>query len=81
MNQEELEELDNEYKMLRHKADYLQEKLFKEQEAEREQLRILNDLKQKVKYAEQEELKVSETGRRLYNIEFDDIERANPLHT
>lgn len=29
-------ELDNEYKMLRHKADYLQEKLFKEQEAERE---------------------------------------------
>lgn len=36
LNYSELLELDNEYKMLRHKADYLQEKLFKEQEAERE---------------------------------------------
>lgn len=80
LNYSELIELDNEYKMLRHKADYLQEKLFKEQEAEREQQRLLNELKQKVKYAEQEEQKTTEAGRRLYKIDFDDVGRLDVVN-
>jgi len=72
LNHTELVELDNEYKILRHKADYLQEKLFKEQEAEKDQQKQLEKLKQQFKYAEQEEQKLVEAGRRLYNLDFGD---------
>ena len=79
LSHNELIELDNEYKILRHKADYLQEKLFKEQEAAREQQRLLHELQQKVKHAEQEEQKISEAGRRLYKVDFDDMEKLDAV--
>ena len=42
-------------KVLRHKADYLQEKLYKDQAADKEQQIKLEQLRQSLKLAQQEE--------------------------
>ena len=71
----ELVELDNELKVLAHKADYLQEKLYKEQQNEREQLKSLASLKENIKLAQMDEARVIEAGKRFYGIDFEDLEQ------
>ena len=41
----ELIELDNDLKVMRHKADYMQEKLYKETQAEKEQVQKVEQLR------------------------------------
>lgn len=51
MTHVELVELDNEYKLLRKKADYLQEKLYKEAQNERTQQIQIRKLKEQIRLA------------------------------
>jgi regulator of replication initiation timing len=68
----ELVGLDNEMKVLRHKADYMQEKLYKEQQEEKEQERELDKLREKMKQAHVYEQKIIEKAKRMYKIDFED---------
>jgi len=59
-------------KVLRHKADYMQEKLYKEQQEEKEQERELDKLREKMKQAQVYEQKIIEKAKRMYKIDFED---------
>ena len=67
--------MDNELKVLRHKADYMQEKLFKEQKIEIEQEKELEKLKDKLRKANNYELQVMAKAKKLYKIDFEDASK------
>lgn len=68
----ELVDLDNEYKLLRKKAEYLREKLYKENQNERNQQIQIRKLKEQIRHAQAKEQEIVEHGKKMFKIDFGD---------
>ena len=82
----ELIDLDNEFKLLKKKSQYLQAKLYKETTHERDQNNQIRKLKDQVTAAQQKEEEIIEYGQKMFKIDFGDptkqlkLEEQKELH-
>lgn len=72
---EELQNLENEHRQLRHKLEYLQEKLVKEQEQEDAQIRNLEMLRGQIKQGTADEQRLIQQAKNVYNIDFENVDK------
>ena len=68
----ELVDLDNEHKLLRKKAEYLREKVYKETQNERNQQLQIRKLKEQIRQAQAKEQEIVEHGKKMFKIDFGD---------